>query len=290
MEENIVKNDFTFLLVSVICLTSLGLYITENTNQMRENKSLVNELKEKNDALENAYKDLESFTYIASHDLKTPVRTVNSFLSLIQSKTASSSDSELKEYVGFAKRGATKMTQLIQDILNYSKIEKEAENKSELLDLNEVVREIRYIIKGQEKYEHCKISNSILPVIIANRTSFHQLFQNIIENGLKYNDSSIPEVKVHTEVIQDILKFSFTDNGIGIEEAYLEQVFNPFKRLHTDEIYEGTGIGLAICKRIVENLNGNISMHSVSDEGSSLSFSIPVKAGYLNGQKVYKTV
>lgn len=288
-ESGEIRNDFAFIMIGTICLVALSLYVKESQNQLKENKALLEMLEEQNSELEKANSDLESFTYIASHDLKTPVRTVNSFISLIHSKTESSNDSELKEYVGFAKRGAKKLTQLIQDILNYSQIDKNTPRETELLDLNELVKEISYIIKGQDRYENCEIKSTMLPTIVSNRVNFHQLFQNLIENGLKYNKSNVPTVKIEAHGHNNVLKLSFEDNGIGIDEEYKDQIFAPFKRLHTEDKYEGTGIGLAICKRIVESMNGNISVKDHQKNGTTMLLYIPTKQSFVNGHKIFKT-
>ena len=233
------------------------------------------ELKALNEKLKLSNIELERFAYIASHDMKTPIRNIISFLNLAERRAENELSPELKEYIDFASKSARELNTLIEDILNYSKVEK---SNSEVVntDLNQILGHVSAAIKKQAAYRNVKVEFEQLPVLKAESSQMTQLFQNLVENGLKYNQSDLPEVKVkyHSENEKHII--TVEDNGIGIEKDYYHSIFEMFKRLNNKDQYEGTGMGLAICKKIVERYNGDIWLESEPEAGSRFHLSFPM--------------
>lgn len=235
-------------------------------NQMVLKESLI-QLEEKNE-------ELEKFAYIASHDLKEPLRMVRNFMELLQKKYSESLDEKAQKYIHFAVDGAQRMTCLIDDLLNYSRVGR-LHTEVSRIDLNELIKEITSDYYPDIEEGSAVITASDLPVIEAVEVSARMLFQNLISNALKYRDGNRPpKISISYEDLQTHWKFCVEDNGIGIEGDYLEKIFDIFKRLHTNTEYSGTGIGLAICKKIVEQHGGKIWVESVAGEGSCFYFTI----------------
>lgn len=234
-----------------------------------------NKLKDYTEQLEQSNKELERFAYIASHDMKTPLRNIVSFLNLIQRRLKNHDDKDIHEFIGFASSNARYMHSLVQDILEFSKISKIDGNFDEV-NLHEVVLNVISHLQNYIQEKQAVIQFEGLPTIAANETQIHQLFQNLIENGIKYNETEQPIVKIHTEYTTEHLRIIFQDNGIGIPEAFREQIFEMFKRLHNSTSYQGTGIGLAICKKIVEIHDGNISVEESESQGSKFIIEFPL--------------
>lgn len=219
--------------------------------------------------------ELEQFAYVASHDLQEPLRMVTSFLTQLEKKYSSQIDERGKEYIHYAVDGAKRMRQIILDLLEYSRIGKVNEPMKEI-DLNQIVEEVKMLHHEQIQELNAIIDCSKLPIIKAHRTPIRQLFQNLISNGLKYHQKGkVPEVKINCTLIDGIWTFCISDNGIGIESIYYEKIFSIFQRLHNREEYSGTGIGLAITKKIVEHFGGKIWIESIPGKGSSFYFTLP---------------
>ena len=231
-----------------------------------------------NDALESVQKsnsELEQFAYVASHDLQEPLRMVTSFLTQLEKKYGDTLDNKAKEYIFFAVDGAKRMRQIILDLLEFSRVGKTDETLKEV-SIDSIVQEI-IILHGKQIEElHASIKYDELPTIVTHKTPIRQLFQNIIGNSLKYHRTGVPpiiEIKSHDK--GECWEFSISDNGIGIESEYHEKIFVIFQRLHNKDEYSGTGIGLAICRKIIESLGGKIWITSVLNEGSTFYFTIP---------------
>jgi len=205
------------------------------------------EIEEHARKLESTNKELERFAHIASHDLKTPLRNVVSFLNLIERKIVKYNDSDLKEFTYHARQGASQMFHLIQDVLEYSKVEDEVVNKEEV-DLNELLFGVIQKLQPEISEINGELSSCHLPVVQAEAEHMTQLFSHIISNGFKYNQKKKPRVKINYREQEDVHLFAISDNGIGVEKQYYDQIFEMFKRLHTTKTYEGSGIGLSICK------------------------------------------
>ncbi len=240
-----------------------------------ENTVTSNQLKEYTQQLEQSNKELERFAYIASHDMKSPLRNVVSFLSLIERKLKNNTDAELQEYINFATSNAKYMHSLVRDILEFSKISKPNE-AFESLDLNQVIAQIEEHLLEDLKQKNARITYGELPSIKASKLHINQLFQNLIENGIKYNEDIAPEIKIDTVINKEVFKIIIEDNGIGIAQKFHEQIFGMFKRLHNSSQYQGTGIGLAMCKKIVEMYDGEIKIESKINEGARFIILLPV--------------
>lgn len=218
--------------------------------------------------------ELERFAYVASHDLQEPLRMVSSFLQLLQKKYDAQLDDQAKKYIYFAVNGAERMKQLILDLLEYSRVGTNRE-AFVLVDLNEVMTEVIQIYDEKIKKEHATVLVSKLPIIDGNRVQLLQLAQNLIGNALKYRGEKDPVIQIELEETENDWIFSFRDNGIGIDSAYFKKIFIIFQRLHNKTEYSGTGIGLAICKKIVERHRGKMWVESTVGEGSAFKFTLP---------------
>ena len=221
-------------------------------------------------------KELEHFAYVISHDLQEPLRMITGFLTKIEKKYNDVLDDKGKQYIFFAVDGAKRMKKIILDILEFSKAGKYTEEK-ELIDLNEVVEEIKGFYTNS--YPNGLLTYEKLPVIRSYKSPVFQVFQNLIGNAFKYSKpNEIPFIRVKViEITNDNVTIAITDNGIGIEQEYLDKIFVIFQRLENDIHIKGTGIGLAIVKKIVERLGGTIWVKSVKNVGSTFYFTLPIK-------------
>jgi PAS domain S-box-containing protein len=218
---------------------------------------------------------LESFAYIASHDLKEPLRMIYSFTQLLNRRLKPHFDKDSMEYMDFILTGVSRMQSLLDDLLKFSTIGRKETDKK-LTDLNDtiynVIQNVQYTIqeKSAEIYIEPLPSLKVFPIQMI------QLFQNLISNALKFipNDKK-PIIKIKVKDENDFYEFQIQDNGIGIQKEYLEKIFLVFKRLHSKEQYEGTGIGLATCKKIIDNVNGKIWVESDYGNGTTFFFTIP---------------
>ncbi len=231
------------------------------------------ELEGQNKKLNQAILELERFAYITSHDLKEPLRNINSFLCLIEKKIKQRDYGNLEEYIGYSLKGAKQMSALIKGILLYSKLG--AEPEIELIDINEVIEKVTVSLAPWVVNRSAKIEFSSLPKLEANPTQMIQLFQNLIENGLNYNNSEQPIIQISSKQTKTAFIFEIKDNGIGIDEQYYDTIFEMFKRLHGQEIYMGAGIGLAICKKIIDAHQGEIWLKGNEDGGTSFFIKLP---------------
>lgn len=218
--------------------------------------------------------ELEQFAYVASHDLQEPLRMITSFLNLLDQKYDAVLDDKGKTYINFAVDGATRMRKIILDLLDYSRVGR-FEDKLENIDLNEVIEEISLLFKQKVSSTGAQINYLNLPELKFFRTPLILIFQNLIGNSLKYSKEGIPPIiNITVEENSKEWIFSVSDNGIGIAEEYFEKIFLIFHRLHNRDEYSGTGMGLAITKKIIESLGGTITVKSEVNEGSTFTFSI----------------
>lgn len=260
-------------------LIGLGRDITAQKNE--EKKLIASEkllqqtnadLQLKTQALISSNADLERFAYVASHDLQEPLKLINGFMQLLKAKCSQMLDREAEQYVDFSLDSATKMQQLIDDILAYSRA---TANQIALqpINMNEVVTQALLHVNSTVIEKNAQIITSNLPTINGNYTILLQLMQNLISNGLKYQaPNNIPLIKI--DAIEQNNKWIFTvqDNGIGIADEHKEKVFELFQRLQTAQKYKGSGIGLATCKKIIEKLGGKIWIEAAANGGSIFKF------------------
>ncbi|KAA9040854.1 PAS domain S-box protein [Ginsengibacter hankyongi] len=217
--------------------------------------------------------ELERFAYVASHDLQEPLRMVTSFLQLLKKKYDQQLDETAQKYINFAVDGANRMKTLILDLLEFSRISSLAVDHT-VIDLTEVVKKTRMVLKSVIDESHAKINVSVLPKVCGNESQLLQLFQNLVSNAIKYRDLSIPEIEITYSETPQQWQFCVHDNGIGIDADYHDKIFIIFQRLHNKKDYSGTGIGLAICKKIVQLHGGNIWVESSKGKGSKFYFTI----------------
>jgi len=239
------------------------------------------QLEESNIGLKDSNEELDRFASIASHDLKSPLRSIVSFASLIKLKYGDILPEEGQEYLKIMSDNARQMNSLIEDILEYSK-GNDYEPMKGKVSLNDVVDHIVSEIKMNEQFKNAQIVGGNLPDLFADSTLIKQLFQNIISNGLKYNNNEHPKVEITCKKESDTLHIEVTDNGIGIEKEYQDKIFEMFKRLHGKGTYEGTGIGLAICKKIMNQYNGKIWVSSKVGLGSTFHIVLPKELIYVH--------
>ena len=232
-------------------------------------KVLERELSRSND-------ELQQFAYVASHDLQEPLRMVTSYLQLLVKRSGEKLDERSLEYLGFAVDGAQRMQEMIKDLLSYSRIGT-APREFRPTDMEAALSTALKHLELEIKEEGARVTHGDLPTIIADSHQMVQLFQNLVGNAIKYHGVEAPDVHVAAERLDGDWLFSVRDNGIGIPKEHQGRLFQMFSRLHTRDEYEGTGIGLAIAKRIVERHGGRIWVESEAGEGSTFFFRLPAK-------------
>lgn len=238
----------------------------------REKAELALALKAEELASSNA--DLEKFAYVASHDLQEPLRMVASYTQLLARRYRGKLDSDADEFIGFAVDGVNRMQALIQDLLSFSRLTtrgKPRELTESRTACDNAIKNLRKAIEDSG----ATVTVGPLPAVMADPTQLSELFQNLIGNGIKYRSERPLEIHVAVKADGTEWIFSVQDNGIGIEAQYFERIFQMFQRLHSRQEYSGTGMGLAICQKIVERHGGSIWVESQLGRGSTFSFTIP---------------
>jgi signal transduction histidine kinase len=225
--------------------------------------------------LEQSNQDLQEFAYIASHDLKEPLRKIMVFGEMFEKKVMPL-DEEQKHLLTRITNGASRMNDLIDDLLQLSRIKTQSTTLVKW-DLNKIVNKTLEELEATISETQAKIHIEKLPTLRVDKVHIHQLFQNLIGNSLKYKNPDLPpEINIFAlKNKQEIWEISVTDNGIGFDEKYADKIFKPFERLHNRETYKGTGMGLAICKKIVERHNGTITAKGSEGKGTHFTFTLP---------------
>lgn len=235
------------------------------------NKQLAKQTKD----LELSNRELEQFAYIASHDLQEPLRMVTSFLTQLERRYSDVLDEKAHQYIHFAVDGAKRMRQIILDLLEFSRVGRHT-GVPEWIDLNTLVKEITAVQRDTIEAKGASIEYDHLPSLYVHRLPITQVFQNLIGNGLKYAKTDVaPQIAIKAEKQDNNWLFSVQDNGIGIDKEYYDKIFIIFQRLHTRDQYGGTGIGLSIVKKIIENFGGRIWVESELEQGSTFYFTLP---------------
>jgi signal transduction histidine kinase len=232
------------------------------------------ELKEANTNLLYSNRELEQFAYVASHDLQEPLRAVNSYAQLLGRKYQGNLDAKADKYLGYIMEGATRMQQLINDLLDFSRVGtrgKELKPTACEAILSRVLENLQVAIAESQVL----VTHDPLPTVMGDETQLNQLFQNLIANAIKFRREEPPRVHVSTEQRENEWVFGVRDNGIGMEPEYFDRIFTIFQRLHSRAEYPGTGIGLAVCKKIVERHGGRIWVESELGVGTTFYFTIP---------------
>jgi len=253
------------------------LYLLAMLNDITERKQAEDHLKAALAELERSNKELEMFAYVASHDLQEPLRLVSAYTQLLMQRYRAKLDAGADPIVGFITEGVSRMQRLIQDLLAYSRVNTRPKAFGRA-DCEKVLVQTLTNLSVTIREQQAVVTHDPLPAIKGDEVQLGQLFQNLIGNAIKFRRQEPPSVHLSARKTDDgaAWLFSVRDNGIGIEAEFYERIFIIFQRLHNRTKYSGTGIGLAICKRIVERHGGRIWVESKKDQGSAFSFTIPI--------------
>lgn len=267
-------------------LKSQKAILIEQNELLMQHKILLEqqaaEIEQKNEGLILAEKrliainaELENFAYVASHDLKEPLRMVGMYTQIIQKKLNLTADTATKEYMGYITEGVGRMQNLLNDLLQYSRLGTRREEAAPV-NLNNILELVIHNLTVNMTQNEAAIIASPLPVVRATSVEMTQLFQNLIANAIKFRHKEQPPVvNIRAFEKDNHYLFTFTDNGIGIEQQYHEKVFKIFERLHPRTKYDGSGIGLATCKKIVQNNGGEIWLESIDGNGTTFFLTLP---------------
>jgi light-regulated signal transduction histidine kinase (bacteriophytochrome) len=237
----------------------------------------IDEQKQTEEALRRANSELEEFAYVASHDLQEPLRMVNIYSQMLLKRVEPGLDPKLQEYAEYVRSGVKRMEGLIHDLLTYSRVTNaEDEDATGSANLEVVLQQAITAVETRVKENHAEISAAPLPVVAADEGQLIHVFQNLLSNAIKYRRrEETPRIRVEAERNDGHWVVSVRDNGIGFDQAQAERIFGLFKRLHRNHDYPGTGVGLAICKHIVERYRGRIWAESREGAGSTFFVSLP---------------
>ena len=241
-----------------------------------KHKGVEAQLRKAVEELKRSNTDLEQFAYVASHELKEPLNMVVSYLQLLEKRYHEKLDRSAEEFIRFAVEGGTRMQSLVNDLLEYSRVGIRGK-PFKRVDSNEALKRALSYLSLHVKESRAMISQDVLPVVLGEETQLVQVFQNLIGNAIKFRGDRIPRIHVGAEGKDNSILFFVRDNGIGIDAAYADRIFLIFQRLHSRTSYPGTGIGLAISKRIVERHGGQIWFESRPGDGTTFYFSIPAR-------------
>ena len=262
----------------------ISIYIQQQGELKQKQKRIkrqVRELEKAKEELQHSNQLLTQFAYTASHDLKEPLRMIGMYTGLIRRKLNTQLDADTEEYMGYVVDGIDRMETMLTDLLEYSRVGR-IEMPSMGVDLNDTLFMVINNLGASLQEHKGAIYSTHLPVVTAPPLLMNQLFQNIISNGIKFRKPSHePEVHIQCAEVEGGYRFSISDNGIGIAEKDQDRVFNIFERLHTQQQYRGSGIGLATCQRIIETLHGNIWLQSEPGVGTTFYFTLPRKENSL---------
>lgn len=235
-------------------------------SRVLENDRLIRDLKQSNE-------ELQQFAYVASHDLQEPIRMVRNYVQLLSKKYADRIDGKAAKYIGYAVEGSQRMQTLVDDLLELSRVDSQTRPQIRLAPdevLDGVLRDLRLLLEESG----ARIERSALPPVRADRVQLAQVFQNLISNAVKFRSERPLRIEIFARKTSDMVEISIRDNGIGVNPKYFAQIFVIFQRLHTRDKYEGSGIGLALCKKIVESHGGQLGIESSEGAGSTLTFSL----------------
>jgi PAS domain S-box-containing protein len=228
----------------------------------------VDELARSTEALERSNLDLRRFAFIASHDLQAPLRSIGMFVQLLQEHFANSSEAEVQDWLGRVLDGTQRMQAMVHDLLEFARVDSRSRPFAPV-DLNQVVEDALHALEASVVDAQANIERTSLPTIPGDRSQLVQLFQNLIGNAITYHGDRAPCIRVYAEADQGGWIVNVTDTGIGIPEQFRNEVFDIFRRLHPQEAYPGSGIGLAICRRVVERHGGRIWVEGCEPNGSN---------------------
>ena len=254
------------------CIIALVRDVSDRRGLESDLNRLIVELKRSN-------KELEQFAYIASHDLQEPLRMVSGYTQLLKRRYVGQLDAEANEYIDYAVDGVKRMQTLIQDLLAYARLSTHGRG-FQVADLNFLIRQVSANLAAQVEEAGATLTVGELPDLRVDASQIVQVFQNLVSNALKFRRPTVPlVVSISANREGDFWQFTVSDNGIGIDPQYSGRIFEVFQRLHTRDQYPGNGIGLAICKKVVERHHGRIWFESILGEGASFHFTLPVNLG-----------
>jgi len=243
------------------------------TNLLSKETDILIETQSK---LKKTNEELEQFAYAASHDMREPLRMITNYMQMVQRKLHGKIDDKINQYLHFAADGGLRMQKIIDDILTYTKINRD-ESAHENIDISNLLIEVNKNLEVLIKQHRAKIEYGSLPILKGNKNQLLRLFQNLIENSIKFRKKENPNIKIIAQKNNNNWLFSIRDNGIGMNKEYLDSIFLVFKRINRKSEYPGSGIGLSQCKKIVESHDGNIWVESEPEKGSTFFFTIPLK-------------
>lgn len=242
----------------------------EISNRKRAESALL----KSNQELARSNAELEQFAYVASHDLQAPLATIASYSQLLEKRYKDQLDSQAIKFITNIVQGCTRMQTLIDDLLEYSRVGR-SQKPFELADCNHAVQQAIANLQGAIRNAQAVVTYSELPAVMGDISQLVQLFQNLLGNAIKYRHDAPPAVHISASKHEESWLFSVSDNGIGIARQHQERIFQIFQRLHTQREYSGTGIGLAICQKIVERHGGSMWVESEPGQGSTFHFTLP---------------
>ncbi|HRV91662.1 MAG TPA: ATP-binding protein, partial [Anaerolineae bacterium] len=239
-------------------------------NQIKRNNA---QLKQQAEALEQSNLELQQFAYVASHDLQAPLRNINGFMQLLQHHYRGKLDEQADDWINRAVNSTRQLETVIHDILAYSRVDAQT-RPFESIPLNEIFDELTTMLAPIIQETRARITRDNLPTVMGDRSQLTQVLQNLIGNGLKYHGNLPPQIHVSAENGDDNWLIAVHDNGIGIEPEHHQRIFEIFRRLHSQQEYPGSGIGLAVCRRVVQRHGGKIWVESEPSRGSTFYFTI----------------
>lgn len=250
--------------------------LPESVRRAMREKKLREDHQQAQLELARSNRDLEQFAYVASHDLQEPLRMVATYTQLLAERYRGKLDENADKYINYAVDGALRMQKLVQDLLAFSRVGRQGAALRST-DCNLVLRSALQNLEAAIQESGAVVKADQLPVLVVDSAQLTQVFQNLIGNGIKFRGEAPPTIQVNAEAQDKEWTFSVQDNGIGIAADQAENVFVIFRRLHTREEYAGNGIGLSICKKIIEHHGGRIWVESEAGRGSTFRFTLPVK-------------
>ena len=251
-------------------------------DDITERKRADAALEEAHQELKRSNAELEQFAYVASHDLQEPLRMVSSYTQLVLRRYGDRLDGDAREFMNYVVEGAARMKQLIEDLLAYSRVGTRGKEPVPT-DLEGALRKALTNLRNAIEESSAAVTWDPLPAVLADDSQVAQLFQNLVGNALKFRSTSVPRVHISSKQNENEWELAVADNGIGIEPQYYERIFMVFQRLHNKTEYPGTGIGLAICKKVVERHGGRLWVESRLGEGSIFRFTFPKGRAEKNG-------
>lgn len=259
---------------AVRCVARRAALALENARLYREAREVQDVLVRQAEQLRRSNEELQQFVYVASHDLQEPLRMITAYLQLLTQRYQATLDAKAQEFIGYAVEGARRMKALIDDLLAYSRVGTQGKPFAPVA-CEEVLATVVQTLRLAVAESQATITHEPLPVIYGDATQLGLLLQNLLSNALKFHDSRPPQISLRAQREGRYWRLAVQDNGIGFDPKHAERIFQVFQRLHTRRDYPGTGIGLAICKKIVERHGGHIWVESQPGQGATFFFTLP---------------